>query len=125
MKKLLAILCLAPAFASAAPDIFGAIAGNDISMLKAFVAEDPASATNAAKKGMTPLHYASSLNRQEAAYLLLKAGVIFGARHMSGAQDGCFVSCVTVPRFSYEFYRILSREEIQQKYPEAMPFFNL
>ena len=57
--------------------------------------------------------------------LLLKAGVIFGARHLPGAQDGCFVSCVTVPRFSYEFYRILPREEIARDYPAAMPFFDM
>ena len=75
MKRLLTLLCLAALPAAASPDIFGAIAGNDISLLKTFVAEDPSSATNAAKKGMTPLHYAASLDRQEAAYLLLKAGV--------------------------------------------------
>ena len=56
--------------------------------------------------------------------LLLKAGVIFGARHLPGARDGCFVSCVTVPRFSYETYRILPREEMLEKYPCTAPFFD-
>ena len=56
--------------------------------------------------------------------VLLKAGVIFGARHLPGAGDGCFVSCVTVPRFSYESYRILSRQEMLEKYPCTAPFFH-
>ena len=56
--------------------------------------------------------------------VLLKAGVIFGARHLKDAPDGTFVSCVTVPRFSYESYRILPREEMLEKYPETAPFFD-
>ena len=56
--------------------------------------------------------------------VLLKAGVIFGARHLPDAQDGTFVSCVTVPRFSYESYRILPREEMLEKYPETAAFFD-
>ena len=55
--------------------------------------------------------------------VLIKAGVIFGARHMAGACDGTFVSCVTAPRFSYEHYRILPREEMLEKYPASAAFF--
>ena len=56
--------------------------------------------------------------------VLMKAGVIFGARHLSGDRsDGTLVSCVTVPRFSYENYRILPREEVLEKYPSAAAFF--
>lgn len=75
MKKLLFLLALAPALASAAPDIFGAIHENNIDLLRSFVAADPATATAPTAKGMTPLHYAASLNRPEAVYLLLKSGV--------------------------------------------------
>ena len=58
--------------------------------------------------------------------LLLRAGVIFGARHVPGdCGDGTMVSCVTVPRFSYEFYRILPREEMIEKYPETAAFFEM
>ena len=55
--------------------------------------------------------------------LLLKAGVVFGARHLSGAEDGTFVSCVTVPRFSYDNYRILPKEEMLEKYPASAAFY--
>ncbi|MBQ3574879.1 MAG: cupin domain-containing protein [Clostridia bacterium] len=55
--------------------------------------------------------------------ILVKAGVIFGARHIAGAADGCFVSCVTSPRFSYEHYRILPKAEMIEKYPASEAFF--
>ena len=57
--------------------------------------------------------------------VLLKAGVIFGARHVKGdADDGTLVSCVTVPRFSYASYRILPEAEMLEKYPAVKPFFD-
>lgn len=52
------------------------------------------------------------------------AGVVFGARHEIGAADGTFVSCVTVPRFSYANYRILPKAEVLEKYPAAAAFFD-
>ena len=55
--------------------------------------------------------------------VLVKGGVIFGARHPAGAQDGTLVSCVTVPEFSYERYRILSREEMLAAYPAVKDFW--
>ena len=55
--------------------------------------------------------------------VLVKGGVIFGARHPKGAQDGTLVSCVTVPEFSYEQYRILSREEMLESYPASKTFW--
>ena len=56
--------------------------------------------------------------------VLIRRGVIFGARHVKGdREEGTMVSCVTVPRFSYESYRILPRAEITEKYPETERFF--
>ena len=55
--------------------------------------------------------------------VLVKGGVIFGARPVAGAQDGTLVSCVTVPEFSYEQYRILSREEMVETYPDSEEFW--
>ena len=57
--------------------------------------------------------------------VLLKAGVIFGARHVPGdCGDGTLVSCITVPRFSYASYRILPKDEMLEKYPSTAPFFD-
>ena len=55
--------------------------------------------------------------------VLLKGGVTFGARHLEGAEDGCLVSCVTVPEFTYENYRIVPKEEMLEKYPESAAFW--
>ena len=54
---------------------------------------------------------------------LVKGGVIFGARHRPGAEDGTLVSCVTVPEFSYGQYRILSREEMLDAWPACESFW--
>ena len=63
------------------------------------------------------------INEDAEPCILIKAGVVFGARHIAGAKDGTFVSCVTVPRFSYEHYRILPKEEMLEKYPASEAFF--
>ena len=55
--------------------------------------------------------------------VLVKAGVIFGARHAADDEECTFLSCVTVPRFSYETYRILSREEAEETCAEVSAFF--
>ena len=55
--------------------------------------------------------------------VLVRGGVIFGARPVAGARDGTLVSCVTVPEFSYEQYRILSKEEMLASYPASEDFW--
>lgn len=56
--------------------------------------------------------------------VLIPAGVVFGARPIPGASDdGALVSCVTVPRFSYEHYRILGKAEMLEKYPKSAAFY--
>ena len=56
--------------------------------------------------------------------VLMKAGVIFGARHaVDDEHAGIIVSCVTVPEFTYEHYRILPKEEMLEKYPASAAFF--
>ena len=56
--------------------------------------------------------------------VLVPRGIIFGAKHVDGdADDGTLLSCITVPRFSYETYRLLSREEVEKNYPAAKRFF--
>lgn len=51
-------------------------------------------------------------------------GVIFGARHRSEASDGTFVTCITVPRFQYEGWRLVLKDEIARLCPDALRFFD-
>lgn len=55
--------------------------------------------------------------------VLMKAGTIFGARHLDPEGEATLVSCVTVPEFSYDHYRICSRAEIAALCPEADAFY--
>lgn len=53
----------------------------------------------------------------------IPAGTWFGAKHFAGAEEGTFLSCITVPRFQYEGWRLISEQEITEKYPEAKEFY--
>lgn len=53
----------------------------------------------------------------------IPAGNIFAARHLPTAEDGTFVTCITVPRFQYEGWRLVEEKEILEKYPQAEEFF--
>lgn len=55
--------------------------------------------------------------------IYIPAGTVFGAKHFPGAEEGTFLSCITVPRFQYEGWRLLTEEEIIAQYPEAKEFF--
>ena len=55
--------------------------------------------------------------------VLMKAGTIFGAKHLSADAEATLVSCVTVPEFSYDHYRICEKEEVIGLCPEAEDFF--
>ena len=56
--------------------------------------------------------------------VLMKAGTIFGAKHLSPADEATLVSCVTVPEFTYDYYRICEREEVVNLCPAAVEFYN-
>lgn len=53
----------------------------------------------------------------------IPAGNIFAARHLPNAEDGTFVSCITVPRFKYDGWRLVEKAELREKYPQALAFF--
>ena len=55
--------------------------------------------------------------------LYMKKGVTFASRPASDAPDGTFLSCLTVPRFRYESFRLLTKEEVCTLCPEAERFF--
>lgn len=52
-----------------------------------------------------------------------RAGEVFGARHLAGAQDGTFLSCITVPRFDYRGWRLVERDEAVRLCPAAAEFY--
>ena len=56
--------------------------------------------------------------------VLMKAGTIFGAKHLSPVDEATLVSCVTVPEFTYDHYRICEREEVVNLCPAAEEFYN-
>ena len=55
--------------------------------------------------------------------VLMPAGTIFGAKPVKGAKGAMLCSCVCVPEFMYEHYRILTKDEVIKKCPEAARFF--
>jgi len=60
--------------------------------------------------------------------VLMPAGAVFGARHVRDAQGqpvkgAMLCSCVCVPEFMYEHYRILTKEEVITQCPAAEAFF--
>ena len=55
--------------------------------------------------------------------VLMKAGTIFGARPVAGAKGAMLCSCVCVPEFMYEHYRILTKDEVLAECPAAADFF--
>lgn len=51
------------------------------------------------------------------------AGEIFASRLHEDAPDGSFVTCITVPRFTYDGFQMLQKEEITRLYPETAEFW--
>lgn len=55
--------------------------------------------------------------------LYLKKGVIFASRHADAANEGTFLSCITVPRFTYAGFEMFTPEKVQKFCPGAKAFF--
>lgn len=51
------------------------------------------------------------------------AGEIFSARVPANAEDGCFVTCITTPRFCYEGSEMIEKEKMLERYPETAAFW--
>lgn len=49
-------------------------------------------------------------------------GVIFASKSLSD-EEGTFLSCITVPRFSPAGFELFGRAEITAEYPETKSFF--
>ena len=57
--------------------------------------------------------------------IYFKKGVCFASRHPQREQEGTFLCCITVPRFSPEGFTLCSDEEILRDHPELESFFRL
>lgn len=55
--------------------------------------------------------------------LMVRPGTVFAVRHLAGARDGTFVSCITAPRFQYEGWHLYTRDEALQKWPQLKEFY--
>ena len=56
--------------------------------------------------------------------VLMPGGTVFGAKHAQGQSGATLVSCVTVPEFTYDNYRILDKDELLSLCPDAADFFD-
>ena len=54
----------------------------------------------------------------ERAMVVIPKGAVFAAENID--KDGyTFISCITTPKFSYDGFRLVNREEIKDIYPKA------
>lgn len=57
-------------------------------------------------------------------FIYFPKGVSFASKSMPDAEDGTFFSCITVPRFSYSGFTLVSREEICSLCRDTKAFFD-
>lgn len=56
-------------------------------------------------------------------FAFFRRGEIFASRLRKDAEDGCFVTCITVPRFCYEGFELFEKEKMIALFPEAEAFW--
>ncbi len=49
-------------------------------------------------------------------------GTVFASRG-TGGEDGTFLTCITVPRFCYEGFTMIGKEEMLRRHPQSAAFF--
>ena len=55
--------------------------------------------------------------------LYLKSGDIFASRLSKDSEDGTFITCITVPRFTYDGFELFEKEKMIEMYPEVKSFW--
>lgn len=56
-------------------------------------------------------------------FIRFAKGEIFATRLSVDAADGAFITCITVPRFTYDGFEIIEKEKMIAKYPETKDFW--
>jgi len=59
-----------------------------------------------------------NVEQNQRAMVIIPAGAIFAAENLD-KNSYTFVSCATTPKFKYEGFKLLTREEILEVYPQA------
>lgn len=57
-------------------------------------------------------------------FIFLRRGEIFASRLCAGNDDGTFITCITVPRFTYDGFEVFEKEKMIKMYPEAAAFWD-
>lgn len=55
----------------------------------------------------------------------LRSGVIFASKHADGCREGTFLTCITVPRFTYQGFELLPKETMTEQYPQTARFYTI
>lgn len=56
-------------------------------------------------------------------FVFLKRGEIFASRLSAQSTDGAFITCITVPRFTYEGFEMIEKAEMLERYPRSADFW--
>ena len=49
-------------------------------------------------------------------------GEIFASRLPADSDDGAFITCITVPRFTYDGFKVIEKEDMIRLYPSSSEF---
>ena len=55
--------------------------------------------------------------------LFFRRGTTFGSRPLPGREEGTFLNCITVPRYTDEGFTLYEDEEMLRRFPETKEFF--
>lgn len=53
----------------------------------------------------------------------ISRGTVFAARNRAGGTEGTFLTCITVPRFSYDGFELISEDDMRAIFPASARFF--
>lgn len=56
-------------------------------------------------------------------FVFFRRGEIFASRLPAQSSDGAFITCITVPRFTYEGLEVIEKEEMLERYPQSSDFW--
>ena len=54
----------------------------------------------------------------------IRSGLIFASRHYVDGDDGTFLSCITVPRYSDDGFTLFPKETMLERYPGIAAFYD-